>query len=778
LKIRALRLEQFKKFDEPIAVDGFGDGLNLIAGPNETGKSTLLLALCAVLFERHGSKAQAVKDFSPHHVTGARPTIALDFELDGKPYVLEKSFLSRPSASLQTPDGQRFQGSAAETELKRLLGLDPSEKTSADKDSPAHFGVLLTPQTRSFQQASIEAGTRHTLEAAIAEDISELGNQSEVDRLIAEVDEMLFALVSKRGEPKGRYKEADTRLGEIDAELTAAKAERRSLHDELDRLAKEIATRSELSMLASRERLGERLAELEQRQTLALHRHKLENRCLATRQALQELEARAKARQDRQEQHQRLAGEIADVETEIGKARAALSAFERALSEQQAARAALGERHAALSARRCELESLGRQLERRRHVEATLSALATDVRLDLDADALDRVAINGEPAAAASDRLQVTEGLLIAIAGIGRIAVEPKTEPLREALAARDDADVRIAGMLARLDLKDAEPDALEAAWQAVSAELATLETSRAEHDAALADEHRQAAEANASLKSLDDRRARLSARLADLSTAEDERDQDGLDADIAEARKAADAAQQDLRAAPPGEGPGVSPEIGQVRARIEARRAALEEISKNIAGLEAAIGVRSGLGLDERIDQLERQHQLLTAEHDAFGRDHRALSLLQATLRAAADEAKATFNAPLSARLAPYIRDLFPGATPVVTPDFSIRALDRDGREESFLQLSDGTREQIAILARLAYADMLRARGLPALIVLDDALTFSDKDRLARVFAILEKASRHLQIVILTCHEERFAGLAAKRLQITRTTETTSSAA
>ena len=153
-------------------------------------------------------------------------------------------------------------------------------------------------------------------------------------------------------------------------------------------------------------------------------------------------------------------------------------------------------------------------------------------------------------------------------------------------------------------------------------------------------------------------------------------------------------------------------------------------------------------------------------------------MSLLQTTLRAAADEAKATFNAPLSARLAPYIQELFPEAAPLVTPDFGIRAIDRNGMEEPFLQLSDGTREQIAILARLAFADMLQEQGLPALIVLDDALAFSDSARLARMFAILEKAARRMQIIILTCREDQFTGVGATRLHILPAAEQTSTAA
>ena len=46
--------------DRPIRIGNMSDGLNLVVGPNEMGKSTLFAALHAVLFERHRSQAQAV----------------------------------------------------------------------------------------------------------------------------------------------------------------------------------------------------------------------------------------------------------------------------------------------------------------------------------------------------------------------------------------------------------------------------------------------------------------------------------------------------------------------------------------------------------------------------------------------------------------------------------------------------------------------------------------------------------------------------------------------
>jgi DNA repair exonuclease SbcCD ATPase subunit len=75
--------------------------------------------------------------------------------------------------------------------------------------------------------------------------------------------------------------------------------------------------------------------------------------------------------------------------------------------------------------------------------------------------------------------------------------------------------------------------------------------------------------------------------------------------------------------------------------------------------------------------------------------------------------------------------------------------------------QVSGGEREQIYLATRLALAEVL-ARGERQLVVLDDVLTATDSGRLARVMAILEEAAQRLQILVLTCHPERYRGLEA----------------
>lgn len=85
---------------------------------------------------------------------------------------------------------------------------------------------------------------------------------------------------------------------------------------------------------------------------------------------------------------------------------------------------------------------------------------------------------------------------------------------------------------------------------------------------------------------------------------------------------------------------------------------------------------------------------------------------------------------------------------------------------------LSGGEQEQIYLATRLALAEVL-AKEERQLVVFDDVLTATDTARLARIMTILEEAAQKLQILILTCHPERYGGLSgANFIDLVRLTE------
>jgi hypothetical protein len=75
----------------------------------------------------------------------------------------------------------------------------------------------------------------------------------------------------------------------------------------------------------------------------------------------------------------------------------------------------------------------------------------------------------------------------------------------------------------------------------------------------------------------------------------------------------------------------------------------------------------------------------------------------------------------------------------------------------------SGGEREQVFFATRLALAEVL-AREERQLVLLDDVLTATDTARMARVMRVLEESAEKLQIVILTCHPERYVALQGAR--------------
>src|SRR4029079_745098 len=72
--------------------------------------------------------------------------------------------------------------------------------------------------------------------------------------------------------------------------------------------------------------------------------------------------------------------------------------------------------------------------------------------------------------------------------------------------------------------------------------------------------------------------------------------------------------------------------------------------------------------------------------------------------------------------------------------------------------QLSTGATEQLAIVVRLAIAALTSRDGQGVPVVLDDALGWSDSERLARMGDLLAEAGQHSQVVLLTSQPDRYA--------------------
>ncbi|WP_458039545.1 ATP-binding protein, partial [Klebsiella pneumoniae] len=70
---------------------------------------------------------------------------------------------------------------------------------------------------------------------------------------------------------------------------------------------------------------------------------------------------------------------------------------------------------------------------------------------------------------------------------------------------------------------------------------------------------------------------------------------------------------------------------------------------------------------------------------------------------------------------------------------------------------LSGGAKEQLGIISRLACAMLVDpADGVP--VIIDDALGYTDPERLASMGAVLGHAGRQTQVIVLTCTPQRYS--------------------
>jgi hypothetical protein len=142
-------------------------------------------------------------------------------------------------------------------------------------------------------------------------------------------------------------------------------------------------------------------------------------------------------------------------------------------------------------------------------------------------------------------------------------------------------------------------------------------------------------------------------------------------------------------------------------------------------------------------------------------------LKLLRDTLEHARAETSGKFVGPVARRARRYIEQLLPGCDLTFSEDLGLESVIRGGMSESCSNLSRGTQEQLAVLTRIAFADMLLDQGRPVSLILNDPLVYSDDARLDLMMEILIEAAGRMQVILLTCRERAFRHVGANRIRI-----------
>jgi DNA repair exonuclease SbcCD ATPase subunit len=789
MKLRSLQIDQLRKFDQPVRIGGLGDGVNLIAGPNEMGKSTLVTALWAALFERHRANTQAVRSLQPNTVEGAAPWVALEFETGEGLHRIEKRFLRRPMARLTLPSGKRIENDDAETALHRLLGIEAAPNIKSDQGAPGHWGVIWVAQTQSFEQPAFNDSARGALQTRLEAEFDALTGRAASEALLRSIEASLHELIDRRlGRPKGRYKELEDELGKVEAAIAELDRAELELADEIGELQ---GLQTQLETQQRPQTTGQEEAELDRLQArrqslteLAAALREAEASVKLARYELDRLETALHRRAHLAEQIEILQVGKADAEaaeatagTERERAAERLEICRRKLARIETLRGQADQRLKQL----CRLQ---RVIEQRDRSQAALEAVASEVEIDVLPAAVDQIKLDGVPLGAARQTVKLVAPLDLQIDGIGAIRLRPflpDAGRLREQQQSAEDAIARLVADLtagdqaARITLPDSRAATVEAiiadtdrqldeigtAVEALRRQIDQLQDKVAASQAAQERARLRLVHCSGELQRLfEDRNSLPSADLAPELAATKRALANAIQNRDRLMGQSAGQAAEELQALDRRE--------AELRAALEARTRKVHELQLAIEGLRSRVQLRCGEGLGERRDELRRRHAELTRQHARLEREAATLALLRDTLRQAEQDARDQYLRPVLDRIQPYVQMLLPGAELTIGDDFRVTTIQRGPASgEAFSQLSDGTREQIAVLARLAFAEMLHDQGLPALVVLDDVLVFADDHRLQTMFRILERAAEKLQILVLTCRERHFAELAATPIRI-----------
>lgn len=856
MRIRAIRLREVGRFSDPVALEGLTGGLDVLAGPNELGKSTILKAVNTALFLPHTSKKQEIEELRPY--AGGAPLIELDLEVDGRSWRLRKQYLSSRSAELRDlTTNQVSRGADAEAQLATLLG------------GTGHFALLCVTQGAALaSMAPVRTGGA-TFMAAIESEVENVADGS-ASRFVAErVRSELASLLTSHNPPRptGVFKAA---LDERDRLVKDRDEAQQRLHraqmrlDALEQLRAQLAGLGDVDAANARQNAAEAARRAFDEAREAREKYKTAEAAVtacqrqheAAQAMLEALDRRLKDLTRRESAAAETAPQLADCEvraaacaTRALDARHARNALKSALagfekdrqaivrSERlaeltrrlEAARTAEAERkeiNAALAANTADdklVDAARREAAAIMTIEARLAAAAPRVSLAYAPGAIGKVKVDGRPLAD-GEVLQPTRPLKLEIAGIGVITIAPgqsddvaqdetkiaahrgkladllqragatSLEDAERLLAGRREAEARLSEATARL--KASAPEGLERllrahadlAAQAASPEAPPspddLELRAGEAMEALAVAETQLAEAETAerdtreeLATLRARAAAYAAEIAKLSSELGTADAcvialDEKRAALGVAQSALNSAVRDVaawREKAPEEA-----HFAELKRAAETAEAACQKARNDLAALrQQEAGLLGELRTDRADDVATHLDELsdLCAQAEARCRDLQeeagALQLLAEELDAAATRTRDRFAKPVVARLAPYLQLMLPQAKLVLGEDLAPQALERGSAREDFARLSGGTQEQLGLLVRLAFAQLLADTGSPAPLIIDDAVVNTDDDRLMRLFQALRHAAQAHQVLMLTCRQRDFEALGGHRIAL-----------
>jgi DNA repair exonuclease SbcCD ATPase subunit len=203
-----------------------------------------------------------------------------------------------------------------------------------------------------------------------------------------------------------------------------------------------------------------------------------------------------------------------------------------------------------------------------------------------------------------------------------------------------------------------------------------------------------------------------------------------------------------------------VAAELDAAKQSEQALRRRHDEVAEAVREIGTRLKVYGTEGRKSQLDAAETELAHARAEFGRVERRARAAKLLHSVLTRHRDATRLRYVEPFRAEVERLGRMVF-GDTFEVEVDSDLRICSRtlDGCTVPYESLSGGAKEQLGIIARLASAALV-AKEDSVPVVIDDALGFTDPDRLTKMGAVFNAVGGDGQVIVLTCSPQRYAAV------------------
>mgnify|MGYP000900395258 CR=1 FL=1 len=198
--IEEITIRNWRSYREPHTFR-FDEGFNLLVGRNEAGKSTLFEAFTRVLFDRHTSRTEEIRQIQPLGST-LSPEATIVFKMNGDKYKVRKQFLQSPAAEFFTWRGDRWEldheGDSADNKVREILrGEKPGTSSK-----PEHRGLCQALWYLQGDAPLPKEAWANGVQEGLSGFVSLAARSPDEDRILKKIEDEYKAFYTPKGKVK------------------------------------------------------------------------------------------------------------------------------------------------------------------------------------------------------------------------------------------------------------------------------------------------------------------------------------------------------------------------------------------------------------------------------------------------------------------------------------------------------------------------------------------------------------------------------------------------